>query len=151
MARMYSGKHGKSGSKKPIKKHKLTWIRYSNKEIEQIIVKLAKQGKSQSDIGMILRDTYGVPSVRDLLKKKLHKILEENKLLPKLPEDLSYLIKNEIKIIKHMDRNKKDMHAKRGLLLNESKINRLSKYYKRIGRLPQSWTYDRKQAEILVS
>ena len=121
MARMYSGKHGKSGSKKPIKKHKLTWIRYSNKEIEQIIVKLAKQGKSQSDIGMILRDTYGVPSVRDLLKKKLHKILEENKLLPKLPEDLSYLIKNEIKIIKHMDRNKKDMHAKRGLLLNERK------------------------------
>ncbi len=151
MGRMYSGKKGKSGSKKPVKKHKLTWIRYSNKEIEQLIIKLAKQGKSQSEIGMILRDTYGVPSVRDILKKKLYKILEENKIIPKLPEDLTSLIKNEIKIIKHFERNKKDMHAKRGLLLTESKIHRLSKYYKRIGKLPQNWTYDRKQAEILVS
>ena len=148
---MYSGKKGKSGSKKPVKKHKLTWIRYSNKEIEQLIIKLAKQGKSQSEIGMILRDTYGVPSVRDILKKKLYKVLEENKIIPKLPEDLTSLIKNEIKIIKHFERNKKDMHAKRGLLLTESKIHRLSKYYKRIGKLPQNWTYDRKQAEILVS
>ncbi len=148
---MYSGKKGKSGSKKPIKKHKLAWIRYSTKEIEQLITKLAKQGKSQSEIGMILRDTYGVPSVRDLLKKKLNKILEENKLLPKLPEDLSYLIKNEINLVKHFERNKKDMHAKRGLLLTESKIHRLAKYYKNIGKLPKDWTYDRKQAEILVS
>jgi len=151
MARRYSGKHGKSGSKKPIKKHKLTWIRYSNKEIEQLVIKLAKQGKSQSEIGMILRDTYGVPSVRDLLKKKLHVVLEENKLASKLPEDLSNLIKHEIRIIKHLERNKKDMHAKRGLLLTESKIHRLAKYYKTIGKLPENWTYDRKQAEILVS
>ena len=148
---MYSGKHGKSGSKKPIKRHKLVWIRYQNKEIEQLIVKLAKQNKSLSEIGMILRDTYGVPSVRDLLKKKLHKILGENKLLPKLPEDLTSLIKREIQIIKHLERNKKDMHAKRGLLLTESKIHRLSKYYKEIGKLPQDWKYIREQAEILVS
>ena len=151
MARMYSGKKGKSGSKKPLRKHKLTWVRYSNKEIEQLILKLAKQGKSQSEIGMLLRDTYGVPSIREILKKKLYKVLDENKLAPKLPEDLSSLIKHEIRIIKHFDRNKKDMHAKRGLLLTESKINRLSKYYKKIGKLPENWTYDRKQAEMLVS
>ncbi len=81
MGRMYSGKKGKSGSKKPVKKRRLTWIRYSGKEVEQLVIKLAKQGKSQSEIGMILRDTYGVPSVRDLLKKKLNKILQEDKLL----------------------------------------------------------------------
>ena len=151
MARMYSGRHGKSGSKKPIKKHKHTWIRYSTKEVEQLIVKLAKQGKSQSEIGLILRDTYGVPSVRDLLKKKLNKILAENKLQPELPEDLSNLIKKEILIMKHFERNKKDMHAKRGLILTESKIHRLAKYYKRVGRIPSNWQYDRKQAELLVS
>jgi len=151
MARRYSGKHGKSGSKKPIKKHKLTWIRYQNKEIEQLIVKLAKQGKSQSEIGMILRDTYGVPNVRDLLKKKLNHVLEENKLLKKMPDDLTDLIKREIKIVKHLDKNKKDMIAKRGLLLTESKIHRLSKYYKKVGKLPPKWTYSRKEAEILVS
>ena len=148
---MYSGKHGKSGSKKPLRKHKLTWIRYSNKEIEQLILKLAKQGKSSSDIGMILRDTYGIPNVRELLKKKLYKVLEENKLMPKIPYDLISLIKNEIRTTKHLDRNKKDMHAKRGLLLTESKIHRLSKYYKKTGMLPENWVYDRKQAEILIS
>ncbi len=150
MARLYSGKKGKSGSKKPVKKHKLTWIRYSEEEIKQLIIKLAKQGKLQSEIGMILRDTYGIPNVRDLIKKKLGEFLGENKLNPKLPEDLSSLIKREIQIIKHLDRNKKDMHAKRGLLLTGSKIHRLSKYYKRTGKLPRDWTYDRKQAEILV-
>lgn len=151
MARMHSRKHGKSGSKKPVKKHKHTWIRYSEKEVEQLIVKLAKQGKSQSEIGIILRDTYGVPSIHDLLKKKLNKILDENKLQSKLPEDLTNLIRKDILIIKHMERNKKDMHAKRGLILTESKIHRLSKYYKRIGKLPSNWRYDRKQAELLVS
>src|SRR3989344_2787483 len=100
MARMYSGKKGKAGSKKPVSKRKLTWIRYSNKEAEQLIIKLAKQGKSKSEIGMILRDTYGIPSVKDLLSKRLHKILEENKLTQKLPEDMVALIKNEIRTIK---------------------------------------------------
>src|SRR3989344_460617 len=151
MARRYSGKRGKSGSKKPLRKNKLIWIRYQNKEIEQLIIKLAKQGKSQSEIGMILRDTYGVPSVREILKKKLNKVLEENKLLPKLPQDLTSLIKHEIVLMKHFERNKKDMHAKRGLLLTKSQINRLSKYYKRIGKLPENWKYIREQAEILVS
>ncbi len=151
MARRYSGKHGKSGSKKPIKKRKLVWVRYSNKEIEQLIIKLAKQNKTQSEIGMILRDTYGVPNIRDLLKKKLNEFLEENKLLSELPDDITSLIKRDIQIIKHLERNKKDMHAKRGLLLTESKIHRLAKYYKRIGKLPKEWIYNRKQAEILVS
>ena len=150
MGRMYSGKKGKSGSKKPVKKHKLTWMRYSGKEVEQLIIKLAKQGKTQSEIGMILRDTYGIPSTKELLTKKIGKILSENNLQPKLPEDLSNLIKREIIIKKHFDRNKKDMHSKRGLLITESKIHRLAKYYRRIGRLPKDWKYDRKQAELLV-
>lgn len=148
---MYSGKHGKAGSKKPIRASKPIWVRYSDKEVEQLILKLIKQGKSPSYIGIILRDTYGVPNVRDLLNKKLSKFLEENNILPKLPEDLTSLIKNEIKIVKHLNKNKHDMHAKRGLLLTESKIHRLAKYYKRVGRLPANWTYDRKQAEILIS
>ena len=61
------------------------------------------------------------------------------------------LIKKEILIMKHFERNKKDMHAKRGLILTESKIHRLAKYYKRVGRIPSNWRYDRKQAELLVS
>src|SRR3989344_1794402 len=151
MARMYSGKKGKSGSKKPIKRTKKVWLRYSDEEVEQLIIKLAKQGYTQSRIGTILRDTYGVPDVRTILNKKIGKVLEENKLKPKLPEDLLNLIKKELNILKHLEINKKDMPARRGLLLTESKINRLVKYYKREGALGKDWVYNREQAKLLVS
>ena len=151
MARMYSGKRGKSGSKKPVKKTKKVWLRYSDQEVEQLIVKLSKQGYSQSKIGITLRDTYGVPDVRIILNKKIGKVLGDNKLVPKLPEDLLSLIKRELNILKHLETNKKDQPAKRGLILTESKINRLVKYYKRKRILDSSWTYDREKAKLLVS
>ena len=44
MARMYSGKRGKSGSKKPLKKTAPSWVRLSAKEAEMLIVKMAKEG-----------------------------------------------------------------------------------------------------------
>ena len=138
-------------SKKPIKRTKKVWLRYSDEEVEQLIIKLAKQGYTQSRIGTILRDTYGVPDVRTILNKKIGKVLEENKLKPKLPEDLLNLIKKELNILKHLEINKKDMPARRGLLLTESKINRLVKYYKREGALGKDWVYNREQAKLLVS
>lgn len=151
MSRRYSGKKGKSGSKKPIKKAKKVWLRYSNEEVEQLIIKLAKQGYTQSKMGIMLRDTYGIPDVKTILNKKIGKVLEENKLKSKLPEDLLSLIKKELNILKHLEINKKDMPAKRGLLLTESKINRLVKYYKRKGILEKDWVYDREKAKLLVS
>ena len=151
MARKYSGKKGKSGSKKPVKKTKQVWLRYSDKEVEQLIIKLSKQDNTQSKIGTILRDTYGVPDVRRILNKKIGKILEENKLKPKLPEDLVALIKKQLNILKHLESNKKDMPAKRGLQLTENKINKLIKYYKREGILDKDWIYDRQKAKLLVS
>ncbi|MFH1209607.1 MAG: 30S ribosomal protein S15 [archaeon] len=150
MSRMYSRKKGKSGSKKPLKKTKISWLRYSETEIEQLIVKLAKQGKSQSEIGMILRDTYGVPDIKRILKTKIGKILENHKLSKEIPEDLLNLIKKEINLMKHLEINKKDMSAKRGLILTESKIKRLAKYYRREGRLSKDWVYDRDKVKLLI-
>ena len=80
MARMYSRKKGKSGSTKTINTKKLTWLRYTNKEVEHFITKLAKEGKTPSQIGLILRDTYGVPDVKSTLKKKITIILKEKGL-----------------------------------------------------------------------
>ncbi len=151
MARMYSRKRGKSGSKHPLKKTKKVWLRYSDKEVEQLIVKLAKQGNTQSKIGIVLRDTYGVPDVRIVLSKKIGQVLDENKLKPNLPDDLMALIRKELDIFKHLEVNKKDMPAKRGLQLTESKINRLVKYYKKKGILDKNWVYDRSKAKLLVS
>ena len=150
MARMHSRKRGKSGSKKPIKPSVPTWIRYKEKEIELLIVKLSKEGHSPSEIGIILRDTYGIPDEKRVTGKKITKILKERNLQTKLPEDLTALIKKAIKIIKHKEENKKDQTAKRGLQLTESKIKRLTKYYKKTGRLSSEWKYDPKKVRLLM-
>ncbi|MDP6642047.1 MAG: 30S ribosomal protein S15 [Candidatus Nanoarchaeia archaeon] len=143
MARMYSRKKGKSGSKNPIKKAKSSWIDFSSKEIEQLIIKLAKAGNTPSKIGLMLRDSYGVPSVQNVANKKILKILRENKLNPEVPEDLNSLIKRESIIMKHLEINKKDMVSKRGFQLTSSKIRRLMKYYKKEGILENDWTYEK--------
>ncbi|RLI97487.1 MAG: 30S ribosomal protein S15, partial [Candidatus Aenigmatarchaeota archaeon] len=54
MARMYSRDRGKSGSSKPAER-KMPWVKYKKGEIEEIIVKLAKEGRDSSQIGLALR------------------------------------------------------------------------------------------------
>ncbi|NQV08340.1 30S ribosomal protein S15 [Candidatus Woesearchaeota archaeon] len=150
MARMYSRKKGKSGSTKPIVKKQPTWVRYKEKEVEMLVVKLGKEGNSPSQIGITLRDSYGIPDVKLICKKSVTVILAEKKLLSKVPNDLVDLIRRSIDIRKHMESNKKDMTAKRGLQLTESKINRLAKYYKKTGKIGMDWKYDPKRASFLI-
>lgn len=150
MARMYSRIRGKSGSKKPLKKAVPSWSTYKPKEIEQLIVKLAKSGNTSSKIGLILRDTYGIPDVKVATGKTILKIITEKKLASKLPEDLTDLIRRHIALAKHLEANHKDFTAKRGLQLTESKIKRLVKYYKKTKMLPQTWKFDRTKAKLLV-
>ena len=150
MARMHSRKKGKSGSTKPVRKVPPSWLKYKPFEVEKLVIKLAKEGYDSAMIGLILRDSYGIPSVKAITGKKIVKILEENNLAPKVPEDLKNLMKRVIAIMKHMEKNRKDMTAKRGLQLTESKIRRLVKYYKRVGKLPKSWTYSRDKINLLL-
>jgi len=148
MAKMHSRGRGTSGSKKPLKPTVPTWIRYKPKEIELLIGKLAKEGKTASEIGIILRDSYGIPSIKLLTGKRLQEILSEKKLSPKIPEDLIALMKRSVLIRKHIETSKQDMTALRGLQLTESKIKRLAKYYKRIGKLVPEWKYDPSAVKI---
>ena len=76
--------------------------------------------------------------------------MADKNVLPPLPEDLQSLIKRLIMIKKHLEENKQDEVAKRGLGITESKIQRLAKYYKRTGRLPQDWKYDVSKAKLYV-
>ena len=50
MARMHSRKHGKSGSKKPVKKSLPVWLSYRPQEAELLIAKLAKEEKTSYEI-----------------------------------------------------------------------------------------------------
>ena len=138
---MQSRDRGKAGSTRPVRKGKPLWVRYNPKETEMLIIKLAKDGNTPSKIGLILRDTYGVPDIKELVGKRVTQILEEKKLLSKLPEDVMALIKKSIGLRKHFENNHKDVFAKRGITLTDSKIKRLVKYYKRTGKLAEDWKY----------
>lgn len=145
---MYSRKRGKSGSKKPLLKGE--WVEYKPEEVERLVCKLAKDGMPSAKIGLVLRDQYGIPSVKDSTGKKVLEILIENKLQPKLPEDLMNLLKKAVNLREHMAKNKKDYSSLRGLELVESKIRRLVKYYVRTKRLPAEWTYEPERAKLIV-
>ncbi len=150
MAKMHSRGRGRSGSTKPAVKTKPLWLRYKEKEIELLIVKLAKEGKTTSEIGMILRDSYGVPEVKTIIKKTISQILTERKMAPKIPEDLMALMKKLVRLEHHVEINRLDEACKRGILLTESKIKRLVKYYKRTKKLPIDWKYDAKSIRLYV-
>ena len=147
---MYSRKKGKSGSKAPLRTSKPEWVGYKAKELEMLIAKLAKEGKSPSKIGLILRDSYGIPDVKLVTKKSITKILDEKKMLAQIPEDLMALIRKNILITKHLETNKLDQPSNRGLILTHSKMNRLIKYYKITGRLPKDWSFDPEKIRLLV-
>ncbi|MBI5389351.1 30S ribosomal protein S15 [Candidatus Woesearchaeota archaeon] len=150
MARMHSRKKGKSGSTKPIRKIKPSWLRYKEKEVELLIVKLSKEGKNASLIGTTLRDVYGVPSTKTVLGKRINDVLKEKHLLPKLPEDLMALIKKSVAVRKHAEAHKQDMTALRGVQLTDSKIRRLMKYYKQRKVLDPKWKYDPENVSLYL-
>ncbi len=150
MARIYSRKKGKAGSTRPVERKVPSWQSYKPNEVEALIVKLAKEGKSPSQIGMHLRDSYGIPDVKASLKKQVLQVLKEKELAGKLPEDLTALLRRVVDLVKHLEKNHKDETAYRGLTITESKIGRIVKYYKKSKVLPASWNYSRENVQLLL-
>merc|ERR1712154_2757 len=105
---------------------------------------LAKKGLTPSQIGVILRDSHGVAQVRFVTGNKILRILKRKGLAPDLPEDIYFLIKKAVSIRKHMD-------AKFRLILIESRIHRLARYYKSKGVLPPTGKYESATASTLVA
>ena len=147
---MYSRKRGKSSSHKPPYKLIPKWVKYKKKDVEDLVVKLAKERHSAAQIGLMLRDQYGIPDAKTITKKSITKIMEENKLYPDMPEELMNLLKKVVLLNDHLVRNKKDNMSKRGLRNLESKIRRLGKYYSRVGKLPEGWKYNPEEAKLIV-
>jgi small subunit ribosomal protein S13e len=115
------------------------------------IVKLAKKGKRPSEIGVILRDWYGVGQVRWLTGNKILRLMKAKGFAPAIPEDLYHLIKKAVATRKHLERNRKDKDAKYNLILVESRIHRLARYYKTKRVLPPTWKYESSNAYALIA
>ncbi len=150
MARMHARKRGKSGSSKPYVTDSPEWVDIEQDAVVDIIVSLAKDGRTSSEIGVILRDQYGIPNSKLVTGESVSDIMKAEKVYPNLPEDLLDLMNRAINLHEHLKQNPKDLSNKRGLHLVEAKIRRLVKYYKREGSLPEDWKYSIDKAEMLI-
>ncbi|WJX84929.1 ribosomal 40S subunit protein S13, variant 2 [Trifolium repens] len=77
-------------------------------------------------------DTNDLPMIGD----------DDYRLAPEIPEDLYHLIKKVVSIRNHLERNIKDKDSKFRLILVDSRIHRLARYYKKTKKLPPVWKYE---------
>ncbi|KAI7038999.1 hypothetical protein KC352_g46743, partial [Hortaea werneckii] len=82
------------------------------------ICKLARKGATPSQIGVVLRDSHGVAQVKIVTGNKILRILKGNGMA--------------VAVRKHLERNRKDKDSKFRMILIESRIHRLSRYYKKV-------------------
>ena len=148
---MHSRGKGIAKSALPYKRTPPQWLKITPQEISQHICRLAKKGLTPSQIGVILRDSHGIAQVKNVTGSKLLRVLKANGLAPTLPEDLYHLIKKAVAMRKHLERNRNDKDAKFRLILVESRIHRLARYYKSRKVLAPNWKYESATASALVA
>ena len=148
MGRMHTHNHGKAHSIRPIELKKPDWIKMESKEIEELIVKYAKEGMTSSQIGIKLRDQHAIPLVKPILNKTISDVLKENDLVPEIPEDLNNIVLRAVNLQKHLKANKGDSRNVRSLELIEAKVHRLSTHYKNKGIIPKKWKYKSVVAQL---
>ena len=151
MGRMHTPGKGISSSAIPYRRSVPNWLKMPAEEVKEHIYRLAKKGMHPSQIGVILRDCNGIAQVKNITGNKILRILKAKGLAPNLPEDLYYLIKKAVNIRKHLEKNKKDKDSKFRLILVESRLYRLARYYKTTRILPPNWKYESSTASALIA
>ena len=151
MGRMHSNGKGMADSALPYKRTPAAWVKTTKADLTEHVTKLAKKGLMPSQIGVILRDSHGVAQVKSVAGQKILRLLKQQGLAPALPEDLYHLIKKAVSVRKHLERNRNDKDSKFRLILVESRIHRIARYYKTARQLPPNWRYESATASTLVS
>ena len=141
MGRLHTHNHGKAHSTRPMESKFSSWVKQDPKEIEELVIKYAKDGNTSSQIGIKLRDQHAIPMVKPIINKTISDILDQNDLKSEIPEDLNNIVIKAVGLQNHLKSNKNDRRNIRSLELIEAKVHRLSVYYKKIGRIPKNWKY----------
>lgn len=119
-----------------------TWVNISHSDLTSNIVKMYNEdGLTASQIGIVLRDEYGIPLVKPILGKTITDVLRDNGVKQDMPEDLDRLVKKALGLQRHLRSHNSDRRNVRSLELIESKIHRLSRYYKNRDRIDKNWKY----------
>merc|ERR1712085_82743 len=78
MGRMYGKGKGMSSSALPYRRKAPTWVKMKPDDVVDHICKLAKKGLAPSQIGVTLRDSFGVPQVGSVTGSKILRILKSS-------------------------------------------------------------------------
>jgi small subunit ribosomal protein S15 len=148
MARLHTRRHGRSKSRKPADIGTQGGAEAS--KVEEAIVAYAKQGIKPALIGQRLKEEHKVGYLKPVLGKRLSAFLEEHGFKSEIPPDMLDLMRKAVNMRKHIGAERKDVHNITKLHLVESKILRLSKYYRSTGRLPGNWKYDPEKAALII-
>ena len=151
MGRMHSKGKGIARRSLPYRKAPPSWVQISASDLTEQIVKMARRGQSPSQIGVVLRDQYGIPQVKGVTGSKILRILKVQGVAPQLPEDLYHMIKKAVNIRKHIEKFRADTDGKFRLILVESRIHRLARYYRKSKALPPTFRYQSKKADTLIA
>lgn len=150
MARVHARRRGTSRSRAPAREEAPEWQPVEKPEIKDIVVRLAREGRTGAYIGLVLRDQHGVPNVKLATGQTMTEILADAGLSPQIPEDLQNLMKRAVHLQGHLATHRRDLHNARGLTLIEARIRRLAKYYRENGKLPADWRYTPETAQLVV-
>jgi small subunit ribosomal protein S15 len=104
---------------------KPTWVKMKEPEMKKVIAELAEK-HSPSQIGLVLRDQYGIPTTK-VFGKKLKAYLTE--LGIERNEDLENAEKKVDKMKEHLKTNITDRKAKHKLQRAQSRLNITRKYF----------------------
>ena len=166
--------HNLASSALPYRRTPPSWLKTTPEDVVDHITKLARKGLTPSQIGVTLRDSHGIPQVRFVTGNKILRILKTNGtpppkspleplivvkrrvliflgLAPQIPEDLWHLVKKAVAVRKHLETNRKDKDSKFRLILIESRIHRLARYYKTKQQIPPTFKYDSATASTLIA
>lgn len=104
---------------------KPVWIKMQEPELKKVILKLSEK-YAPSQIGIVLRDQYGIPTTK-VFGKKLKAYLKE--LGIERNEDLENAEKKVKKIKEHLKNNITDRNTKHKLQHAQSRLNIIKKYF----------------------
>ncbi|KAG8919108.1 ribosomal 40S subunit protein S13 [Tulasnella sp. 418] len=149
--RLHSKGKGISSSALPYRRAPPSWLKTTPEDVVEHITKLARKGLTPSQIGVALRDSHGIPQVRFVTGNKILRVLKHEGLAPSIPEDLYHLIKKAVAVRKHLEVNRKDKDGKFRLILIESRIHRLARYYKTKQQIPPTFKYEANTASTLIA
>ena len=119
---------------------------------QEVYVELPEEaGVAQDECGKLIHWLYGCRPATQAWEKHYSALLKKNGFAPEIPEDLYALIKKAVSVRKHLDRNRRDKDTKFRLILIESRIHRLARYYRKVRTLPPNWKYESATASALVA